>query len=84
MDKAYWLFHLLSFQGKNPQNPETMSLFFSHFLPSGKGKSPLQADLICAADFRMRPASRSHKAPYNNTTMSDNGYFGNELQTESN
>ena len=84
MDKAYWLFHILSLQGKNPQNPETMSLFFSHFLSSGKGKSPLQADLICAADFRMRPASRSHKAPYNNTTMSDNGYFGDEHQRESN
>ena len=56
----------LPVKGKTPKTLRQY-LFFSHFLPSGKGKSPLQADLICAADFRMRPASMSHKAPYNNT-----------------
>ena len=68
MDEAYWLFHILSFQGKNPQNPETMSFFFSHFLPSGRRKSPLQVDLICARLSHETYTSRSHKAPYNNNT----------------
>ena len=39
MDEAYWLFHILSFQGKNPQNPETMSFFFSFFALREKKKS---------------------------------------------
>ena len=38
MDKAYWLFHILSLQGKNPQNLETMSLLFHIFCPPGKEK----------------------------------------------
>ena len=37
VDKAYWLFQILSFQGKNPQNPETMS-FFHIFCPPGEEK----------------------------------------------
>ena len=39
MDKAYWLFHILSFQGKNPPNPEIMSFFFTFFALREKKKS---------------------------------------------
>ena len=50
------------FKGKTAQNPpETISIFFHIFLPSGRRKSPLQADLknekknAAYADFRFRP-----------------------------
>ena len=44
MIKAYRLFHILSFQGKTPQNPETISIFLQFDLRSGRRKSPLQVE----------------------------------------
>ena len=42
--KPYWLFIILSFQGKTPENPETISIFLHIVLRSGRRKSPLQVE----------------------------------------
>ena len=51
MDEAYWLFHILSFQGKNPQNPETMSFFFFTFFALREKKKSIASRFNLRATF---------------------------------